>query len=75
MNSSTPPIGILLDITENGKFLCQLRYTKRGFPEMIDGRLTEVHDIADIQKFVFQQRPFLRHLKIRIEFAKQRVFR
>lgn len=30
---------ILLDIMQGDKFIMQMRYDKRGYPEMIDGKL------------------------------------
>lgn len=68
---TTPPI--LLDIMRNGWFLCQLKYTKRGWPEVIDGKTVEVHDLDDIKRFVETQRPSLRNTDYNITFAKQRV--
>jgi hypothetical protein len=64
---------ILLDIMSGGRFVCQLRYTKRGFPQLVDGTIKEVYDFEDIQSFVYQQRPSLRNKSIRIEFSQNRV--
>jgi len=71
-SASRPPI--LLDIMQDGRFLCQLRYTKRGFPRMINGKIVEVYDQEDIEKFVLEQRPSLRDKNITIELANQKVF-
>lgn len=59
---------VLLDIMCEGRFLCQLRYNKRGFPQMIDGKFVEVHDQKDIEDFIYFQRPSLKGKNIRIEF-------
>lgn len=71
-SASRPPI--LLDIMQDGRFLCQLRYTKRGFPRMINGKIVEEHNQEDIEKFVYEQRPSLRDKNITIAFANQKVF-
>ena len=64
---------ILLDIMLSGRFVCQLRYDKRGFPEMIDGHIEEVYRLEDLEKFVLDKRPSLRGKDIKIEFAKNKV--
>lgn len=64
----------LLDIMVDGRFLCQLRYTKRGLPKMQDGEIVEVHNHKDLEAFVLEQRPSLRGKKFSIEFANQQVF-
>ena len=40
-SSIIPPSGrkgFYIDVMENGRFLCQLHYTRRGFPVVIDGK-------------------------------------
>lgn len=70
----TPPRrALLLDIMLGQRFVCQLRYTKRGMPEMINGQMVEVHQSDDLQAFVEQQRPSLKGKNYNIEFATQRV--
>lgn len=65
---------IYLDImSANGTFIQQMRYTKREFPEMIDGKVQEVHNSKDIEDFVYSQRPSLKGKGIRIAFSKQRI--
>ena len=64
---------ILLDVMLNGRFVCQLKYDKRGLPDMVDGKIIEVHNQQEIKDFVFQQRPSLIGKDIVIEFASQRV--
>lgn len=65
---------IYLDImSADGKFIQQLRYDKRGFPEMIDGVVKEVHNTKDIEDFVYSKRPSLRGKNIRIEMSIQRI--
>lgn len=65
---------IYLDLMLNDKYIGQLRYTKRGFPEMINGKVEEVHNIEDLEDFVFSQRPSLRGKNIRIIPTTQRVY-
>ena len=64
---------ILLDVMLHGRFVCQLKYDKRGLPDMVDGEIIEVHNQQEIKDFVFQQRPSLIGKDIVIEFASQRV--
>lgn len=66
---------VLLDIMIDGRFYTQLRYTKRGFPQMIDGVITEVHNSKDIEDFVFEKLHSLKGKKnVSIGFAQQKVF-
>ena len=67
------PKGMLLDIMLCDRFVCQLRYDKRGWPKMVDGRIIEVHEMADIQRFVEQQRPSLKGKPYQISFSIQKV--
>jgi len=64
---------ILLDIIKNGRFYKQLKYTKRGFPMLIDGKVIETHNSEDIKKFVEESLPSLVDKNYNIKFAKQRV--
>ena len=65
---------VLLDIMEKGRFLCQMVYDKRGFPESIGGgKFVEVHRLEDLKKFVYEKRPSLRGRDIRIEFSNNKV--
>lgn len=64
---------ILLDIIKNGRFYKQLKYTKRGFPKLIDGKVIETYNSEDIKKFVEESLPSLVGKDYNIEFAKQRV--
>jgi len=66
---------MLLDVMVNGRFYCQIDYTKRGFPEMIDGEIEEVHDYEEIQRFVEECKPSLKGRDYRIEFTDNKVFR
>lgn len=65
---------IYLDLMLNDKYIGQLRYTKRGFPEMINGKVEEVYNIEDLEDFVFSQRPSLRGKNIRIIPTTNRVY-
>ena len=64
---------ILLDIIKNGRFYKQLKYTKRGFPMLIDGKVIETYNSDDIKKFVEESLPSLVGKNYNIKFAKQRV--
>ena len=64
---------ILLDIIKNGRFYKQLKYTKRGFPMLIDGKVIETYNSEDIKKFVEESLSSLVGKDYNIKFAKQRV--
>ena len=64
---------LLLDVMLNGRFVCQLKYNKRGLPDMVNGEIVEVHNQQEIKDFVFEKRPSLRGKDISIEFASQKV--
>ena len=64
---------ILLDIMLDGRFLCQMKYPHRGFPQMLDGKLVEAYDYNDFEKFVFEKRPSLCNKQIAILPSNQRV--
>ena len=64
---------VLLDIMLNGRFICQLSYDKRGFPEVIDGEVKEFHRLEDLERFVYEKRPSLKGKDIKIEFSKNKV--
>lgn len=64
---------ILLDIMQDGRFLCQMKYPHRGFPQMLDGELVETYNYNDFEKFVFEKRPSLRNKHITILPSTQRV--
>lgn len=51
---------VLLDVMQGGKFICQLKYTKRGTPTIVDGGIREVYDMEDLEQFVYDNRPSLR---------------
>lgn len=64
---------VLLDIILEGRYYRQLRYTKRGFPMLVDGEVLETYEAKDIKDFVEEQLPSLVGRNYKIEFAKQRV--
>ena len=65
---------ILLDIMlERGKFYRQIKYTKRGFPEMIDGKVLEVHDLKDFREYAEEKYPSLKNRKYYIQLSNQKV--
>lgn len=65
---------ILIDVMLGGRFVCQLRYTKRGFPKYFNGAFIETHDNRDIERFVEEQRPSLKGKPYTIEFSKQMTY-
>jgi len=64
---------ILIDVMIGNRFVCQLKYDKRGWPQMVDGKIVETHRAEDIEAFVYQQRPSLKGKDITIKFSEQRV--
>ena len=69
-----PRRGVLLDVMEGDRFLCQIRYTKRGFPILVDGEVVESYDLNELKDFVYEKRPSFRNKKdIRIAFSNQIV--
>lgn len=67
------PAPLYIDIMQDGRFLCQLRYPKRGFPVMQEGRIVEEYNFADIEAFVYEKRPSLRDKNIKILLSNQRA--
>lgn len=65
---------ILLDIIKNGRFYKQLKYTKRGFPMLIDGKVIETYNSEDIKKFVEESLPSLAGKEYSITLAEQKTF-
>ena len=64
---------LYLDIMLHGRFLCQLPYPKRGFPQLVDGKIIEAYDYDDFLRFVYQQRPSLKGKNIEILPSLQRT--
>ena len=58
---------ILLDIMQGDTFIMQMRYNKRGYPEMIDGEVVEVHRAEDIEEF---STPSVPHSEVRTFVSK-----
>jgi len=73
VSRQSAPTPILLDIMLDGRFLCQMKYPHRGFPQILDGKTVEAYDYKDFEKFVFEKRPSLRNKQIVILPSKQRV--
>ena len=48
---------MLLDFMQGDKFICQLKYTKRGIPTIVDGEIREVYNMEDLEQFVYENRP------------------
>lgn len=64
---------ILIDIMIGSRFVCQMKYDKPGWPQMVDGQIVETHRAEDIEAFVYQKRPSLKGKGITIKFTQQRV--
>lgn len=66
---------ILLDVMSGDRFLCQIAYTKRGIPKLIDGKMTEVHRPEDIMTYIREKRPSLANAKdLHVSFSSQKIF-
>jgi len=57
----------------DGRFKCQLKYKKHGFPLILDGEDVEIYSDADLREFVEKERPSLKGKDFKIEFATQKV--
>lgn len=66
---------VLLDIMEKGRFIGQMVYDKRGFPEIVDGNIVEAYNLKEIEKYVLEERPSLRGRDIKIAFSNQKTLR
>ena len=65
-----------IDIIMDGKFVCQLQYTKHGFPLLTGGgKIKESHRMRDIRAFVEERRPSLKGKYYECEITEQRVLR
>lgn len=65
---------ILVDVMLGGKFVCQLKYTKRGFPRIFaDGEVIESVSQDDLRAFVEEKRPSLKGKDYKVAFSNQRV--
>ena len=65
-----------VDVILDGKFICQLQYTKHGFPQMTEqGVIEESHRYADIREFVEERRPSLAGKLYECEITEQRVWK
>ena len=70
-NTLPPPI--LIDVMQDGRFVCQLHYTGKERLEEIDGQILRVLSETDIRKWINKQRPSLRNKKINIRLSNNRV--
>lgn len=64
---------IWLDIMVEGHHRGQLKYTKRGFPKVVDGKVTETYDYNDLVDFVLEKRPSLKDKDFIVLPSEQRV--
>lgn len=63
----------LLDIMKDGRFYKQLKYTKRGIPEEIDGEILETFDDFELKNFVEESLPSLKGKNYRIRFSDGKI--
>lgn len=72
MEQKQPPI--FIDVMgADGYFICQVKYDRKGWPELIDGNVEEVYDSEEIKAFVYKKRPSLRNKNIKLALSKNRV--
>ena len=64
---------LLLDVILNGRFKCQLKYERSGFPLILDGEIIESYNAEDLREFVERERPSLKGKDFKIEFSNQKV--
>ena len=64
---------LLLDIMKDGRFYKQLKYTKRGTPEEIDGKILETFDDFELKNFVEESLPSLKGKNYRIRFSDGKI--
>ena len=64
---------LLIDVMIGDEYVCQLKYTKHGFPDMVDGKIIEIYREKDIKAFIEEARPSLKNKKYTISFSNQRV--
>ena len=63
----------LLDIMKDGRFYKQLKYTKRGIPEEINGKIIEAFDFRELENFVEEELPSLKGKNYRIRFSNGKI--
>lgn len=68
-----PPL--YLDIMQEGRFVCQLKYTDKPALSLIDGDVIPTYDSEEIRRFVYEQLPSLSGKNINILFSKQRLIK
>ena len=66
---------ILLDVMVGDHYECQLRYTKHGYPELINGEIIEVYKEEDLKSFVEECRPSLKGRNYKIFLTDNRICR
>ena len=59
----------------DGRFYTQVRYNKHGWPELIDGKVIEVHKDSDMEKYVLKKLPFIKNKNYRLRVSDNKVFR
>ena len=64
---------LLLDIMKDDRFYKQLKYTKRGIPEEIDGKILETFDDFELKNFVEESLPSLKGKNYRIRFSDGKI--
>ena len=64
---------LLLDIMLDGRYKCQVKYTKHGFPTIIEGRVVELFNINELKAYVEETRPSLAGKHFNILFSDQKI--
>lgn len=64
---------VVLDIMLDGVHKGQVKYTKPGFPQIIDGKVIESYNYNDWIKFVEEQRPSLKGKPFSVIPTNQKV--
>ena len=66
-------MSLLLDVIVDDRFYRQLRYPKRGFPTIIDGKAIETYKVSDFKAFAEEQLPSLKGKNWSIIPSVQRI--
>lgn len=70
-------INTFLDIMVGDHFVCQIKYTKRGFPVILeDGRMAEIALEEDMEKFaeewLTENRPSIKNKDYYVKYSNQK---
>ncbi len=64
---------MFIDVMLKGRFACQLRYSGRPFPLLLNGKVQAAYDFTDIRQFVEEKRPSIKDKDFRIAISNQQV--